>query len=228
MRQRQTKKEIERYHAHQAAFKLGETWTLEDYETPDFLVSTDLGKFGLEVTECHIGPKTKGGSTGRAKESANQKWLSGIRDEFESHGGVKLHLRYRGQISDAARAELLRALFSARFNERSAFDSIEHRFDGGVVWAYKSPNPYWMFLNDRAGWVSRDGSYLQREIDAKAHKLRIYRQLCQDVRLLVVADRIYNSGKLELDVDFRPDLRGFDAVYFFSYPVMVTPFYRPK
>lgn len=226
LKPKQTKKDIERSHALQAAFKLGEEWTLEEREAPDFLVSTNEGKFGLEVTECFIGPKSKAGSKNRAQESANQRWLRAIRDEFEDCCAAQLHLRYLGHVSKRAAAELLAALLSAHFEQRADFDRVELRFDNGSVWAYKSPNPHWMLLKDRVGWVSQDGTYLQREIDAKSPKLNTYRQLCPDIRLLVVADRIYNSGKLELADGFRPDLRGFDAVYFFSYPMSVTPFYR--
>lgn len=228
MRRTQTKKDVERYHAVQVARKLGEEWTLKDHEAPDFLVTSRHSKFGLEVTECHVGPKGKGGSQRRAQESANQKWLAGIRAEVGLHCSAQLHLRYNGERSSRAREEILNAILLAHFDQRDDFDEVRHRFSGGSLWVYRSPFPAWTYLNDRVGWVSRDGSYLQREIEAKAKKLESYRKACPDVRLLVVADRIYNSGKLELADDFSPDLCGFNAVYFVSYPMSVTPFYRAE
>lgn len=219
------KKRVERFHAREAASKLGETWTLEDRESPDFLVESEGRTFALEVTECHIGPKGRRGSKARSAERQNQKWLEGIRAEFGEQRDVQLHLRYHGAATSKERANLLHALVAAGFQHRAEFEVIKGRFDDGWFHAFKSPQPSWIFLNDRVGWVSTDGSYLQREIDAKARNLPRYRSICEDVRLLVVADRIYNSGKLELDDRFRPDFRGFDAVYFFAYPLSVKAFY---
>lgn len=39
-----------------------------------------------------------------------------------------------------------------------------------------------------------------------------------DIRLLLVADRILNSGKLLLEERGAYDFHGFRAVYFFPYP----------
>ena len=43
-------------------------------------------------------------------------------------------------------------------------------------------------------------------------------------RLLVIADRTKNSGKLTIDDEFVPTLHGFDGVYFLSYPINVKFF----
>lgn len=219
-------KRVEHSNAFQASLKLGEEWHLEEREAPDFLVTTATGMFGLEVTDCHIGARTRGGSKARAAESANARWLKNVREEYERQGGVGLHLRYFGEASEAARLRLLAALGSTVFED--TYDSPPREFSilGGRAWASKAPHTVWTMVSDRVGWVSHDGAYLQREIDAKAEKLTKYREICSDIRLLVVADRIHNSGKLELDDDFIPNLRGFDAVYFFSYPISVTAFYR--
>ena len=223
---RQLKKHKEQSEAYQASWKLGEEWQLEDRESPDFLVTSAGRCFGLEVTSCHIGPKTRKGSAERAKESSNHQGLTEIRARYEAAGGVGLNLRYRGQVSANAADELLLALLNTGFETRTLFDPPE-RLDlsDAMVYVHATPNVSWLILNDRAGWVSQDGSFLQREIDLKAKKLPTYRQAFDDIRLLVVADRIYNSGKLQLQDGFRPLLRGFDAVYFFSYPSSVSAFY---
>jgi len=223
---RQLKKHKEQSEAFQASLKLGEEWTLEPRESPDFIVTSAEQRFGLEVTDAYIGPKTKKGAVERAKESANHKWLTAIRRRYEAAGGVGLHVRYHGAVDKAAADELLQALLDARLETVSQFARLD-RFEltHGKAYVHTTPNVYWMMLDDRVGWVSQDGGYLQREIDLKAKKLAKYRAVCADIRLLVVANRIYNSGKLQLEDDFRPDLRGFDAVYFFSYPSSLTAFY---
>jgi hypothetical protein len=45
-----------------------------------------------------------------------------------------------------------------------------------------------------------------------------------DIRLLLVADRIHNSGKLMLDDTAALDTEGFQVVYFFPYPEEVIIF----
>lgn len=56
-------------------------------------------------------------------------------------------------------------------------------------------------------------------------KLARYREAAgPDIRLLLVADRICNSGKLMLDEGTALDVQGFQVVYFFSYPESVTIF----
>lgn len=223
---RQLKKHKEHSEAFQASLKLGEEWKLEHREAPDFIVTSAGYRFGLEVTGCHVGPKTRKGSLERAKESANHKWLSEIRRRYEAGGRVGLHVRYRGEVSAMAAEELLQCLIDGRFETKSPLDPlVKLKLTSGTAYVHRTPNVYWMMLDDRVGWISHDGSFLQREIDLKAQKLPKYREVCDDVRLLVVADRIYNSGKLQLEDGFRPDLHGFNAVYFFSYPNSVTAFY---
>lgn len=226
---RQLKKHKEQYEAFQAALKLAEEWELEHREAPDFIVTSAGHRFGLEVTGCHVGLKTRKGSLERAKESANHAWLTAIRRRYEAGGRAGLHVRYRGEVSAKAAEELLQRLIKARFETRCPSDPLDRlKLTKGTAYVHRAPNAYWMMLKDRVGYVSRDGSFLQREIDLKAKKLPKYREACDDIRLLVVADRTHNSGKLQLEDGFRPDLRGFDAVYFFSYPCSVTAFYASE
>lgn len=219
-------KEYERYYAQQAASKLKESWSLRDHETPDFMVTTPTGIFGLEVVECHIGTKSKRkGSRQRAFERENDRWLKSIREAVETKLSVPLTVQYIGPASQEARDDILASIAEEMLETKERLYSFERRVRGGKLFVTVGVHPVWTFIQNQVGWVSRDGAFLQREIDAKAAKLDAYRVHARDVRLLVLADRIYNSGKLELPEDFRPDLRGFDAVYFFSTPVSVTAFY---
>jgi hypothetical protein len=121
----------------------------------------------------------------------------------------------------------LRALHEASLQSLEMVASSVHiDLPSGKVFFHRTTNPRWVVVHDRVGWVSDEGKFLQREIDAKAPKLADYRKEFSVVRLLVVADRTHNSGKLILEDEFRPDLQGFDAVYFFSYPLGVTAFFH--
>ncbi|MGR3517776.1 hypothetical protein [Sulfitobacter pontiacus] len=223
-RERQKRSELSI--ALQAAHFLGEVWELLPREQPDFLVSSATGSFGLEITECQVGAKGKGGSKLREKESFNENWLKCIRLQFEKKTKTRIIVRYSGEVSQTAGDELLQELLSADFNSREQFKEISLNLTHGKAWASRSRASSWTNLDDRVGWVSNDMTFFQREIDKKARKLDRYRDACSDIRLLVVADRIYNSGKLSLPEGYRPDLLGFDAVYFFSYPEQINSFYR--
>ena len=208
--------------------RLGENWALSERESPDFLVNVGRQVFGLEVTECHIGIKSKAGSKLRSAESSNENWLNGIREEFGSHASAQIHLRFLGKASATSRRSLLGALRALNFEEAPDFEPVHKRIKGGQFWAFRCPHPSWVFMEDRVGWVSTDANYLQREIDVKANKLARYQKVCPSVRLLVVSDRISNSGKLEIASDFAPHLRGFEAVYFFPYPLALKVFYASE
>jgi hypothetical protein len=56
-------------------------------------------------------------------------------------------------------------------------------------------------------------------IEKKAKEMARYKQAAgSDIRLLLVADRINNSGKLALSEGAEFDFQGFNAVYLFPYP----------
>ena len=225
MKRLQPTKSFEQGSAFQASLKLGEEWKLEPRESPDFLVKTANGCFGLEVTQCQVGPRRRKGSRMREAESARQHWLNGVRADYEAQGGAPLNCKYWGDITDEAREILVDTLVAGNFAGPVQMMRLGSGGDARLL-AFETPHTHWEMPGDRAGETSRDGSYLQRVIDEKAGKLEKYREACADVRLLVVADQIYNSGRLLLEPGFQPDLRGFDAVYFFAYPLTVTPFYK--
>ena len=59
----------------------------------------------------------------------------------------------------------------------------------------------------------------------KSKRLTSYKEAAgEDVRLLLVANRILNSGKSKLVEKTTIDTRGFHVVYFLSYPESVTVF----
>lgn len=78
----------------------------------------------------------------------------------------------------------------------------------------------WYSLNDRVGWVDRNPQKIIADaIEAKGKKLQRYQAAAgTDIRLLLVADAIHNSGKMRLQEGHAFDLHGFEAVYLFLYP----------
>ena len=188
------------------------------------MVTSSSQEFALEVTQVFIGKTTKRGSQERKSESARVDWLSAIRAEYAKHSSVALTLKYLGAATDAAGADILEMLLAEQFDDKPVLHQIEKRVTDGKLWATKALRADWVFVRDGVGWVSCDGEYVQQAILKKSANLQRYRVASDDVRLLVVADRTKNSGKLIIDGSFAPDLHGFNGVYFFSYPTNIECF----
>ena len=84
----------------------------------------------------------------------------------------------------------------------------------------------WFYVNHRVGWVDRYPiKRIADAIEEKSKHLPRYRESAgPDIRFLIVADHIYNSGKLMLPTAADLDLRGFAKVYFLSYPESIHIF----
>jgi len=223
------KKIIERAYAEQVARQLGVIWRLgADRETPDFLVETEQGgRFGLEVTTAYADKRSKkAGSSLLEGELFRESWLLAIRDAFTAVGGPSLHVRYYGSSTGPTRAnEITAALLAFAQRTDRGVESLWHDFADGRLFAFETPHRSWHVASDRARTPYVDGQPLQNSIDAKKKRLGKYREICSDIRLLVVATSIYDSGNIEIPENFRPDLQGFDAVYFYSYPRLIRAFF---
>ena len=80
----------------------------------------------------------------------------------------------------------------------------------------------WLLVNDRVGWLRGIRAVeLQRAIDKKAANLGLYKQKYQSTDLLLVADRTFNSGRLDASDNLAVQNPGFRVIYFMSYPESV-------
>lgn len=222
----QLKKEIERHYAETTARLLGQSWMLsDDRENPDFLVSDSNTKFGLEVCQVFNGSDDLHGSLLRRREGQNFQILEAARREYEASGGPGLHLKFLGRPSPTTSSELIATLKSLDLHSKPERHREEFELVGGSkVYAQVTKNPRWYSVSDRAGWVNQDPfPIVAAAIKRKSEKLGLYKGAAgDDVRLLLVADRILNSGKMEFVEDVDIDSMGFSAIYFLSYPESAT------
>ncbi len=133
-------------------------------------------------------------------------------------------------MSDTNLERALTALVDRNFPERDIGQTEVIPIGHGLkIWAHRALRPNWFCLNDRAGWVDQNpADKIQEAIRVKAARLPAYRQNAgAEVRLLVVANRILNSGKLELNEPSLIDFFGFSHVYFLSFPESITEL-KPK
>ena len=221
-----SQKEGERFFVEKAAELLGKGWCLgPNRENPDFIVTEGAKQFGLEVCEIFTGPQDEIGSHMKRAESETQRAVNALRREYEAKENIPLIVKFVGDRCDENRAVVLRALTEKNFSTKpfGRQDIIEA--DVGKarlrVHVTRALQANWFSVNDRAGSVDRNPiDRITKEIEKKSEKLPRYKECTglDDIRLLVVANRIMNSGKLSLQEHPALDVRGFQVVYFLSYP----------
>jgi hypothetical protein len=226
------KKRTERFFVERAAELLGKSWYLgPDRESPDFIVTEGEQQFGLEVCDIFTGAQVEAGSCMKRKESETQRAVNAIRRKYESKRDIPLIVKFVGDMSDENMAAVLPALDAMNLSTTAIgyHDVIE--VDEGKanlrVHVTRAPRADWYSVNDRVGWLDRNPlDQIVAEIEKKSEKLPRYRESTSlnDIRLLVVANRIMNSGKLSLQGSPALDTRGFQTVYFLSYPESIVVF----
>lgn len=225
---RSMKKERERGLAQTAAERLGATWNLGvDCEHPDFIVTEGAQQFGLEVSEIFTGRQGRDGSAMREEEAKTQRNIDDLRRQYEASTNTPLTVRLLGNMC----AENIASIVPALIAEELSTKPIGHRViveagNGLRAHVTRTLHANWVSMSHRVGWVDRDP--IQRIVAAiqkKSRKLPRYIETAgPDIRLLIVADRRYNSGKLMLEEQAALELQGFQRVYFFSYPESIIVF----
>jgi hypothetical protein len=222
---RPLKKKRERFFVEEAARFLGKTWYLGgNREHPDFVVTDGGQQFGLEVCEIFMGPQGYAGSAMKAKESAKQRSVNALRLEYEAIVNSPLTVKFVGDMSADNLATVVPALVAQDLSSKPTGHQVVLDSGNGLrVHVTKAFRPDWYSVNDRVGFVDRNPQNIIADaIEKKAKELTRYMDTAgSDIRLLLVADRIQNSGKLILEEQVAFDFNGFHAVYFFPYPESV-------
>jgi hypothetical protein len=173
------------------------------------------------------GGQGSAGSALKRTESHTHQTIESLRREYEAIANIPLTVKFVGSLSAKNMAMVVPALLAESLENKP----LRHRFvldtrDGLRVHVTKARRPDWFSVNDRVGWVDRDP--MPRIADAvaqKSGKLAEYKNAAgPDIRLLLIADRFSNSGKLRLEGSLPLHLQGFRIVYFYSRPEAVTVF----
>jgi len=215
-------KSRERFFVEQAICSLNADWRIiAADEGPDFIIEERGRQFGLELTDIFVGPQGAAGSTLKREESKTQRLLDGLRLEYETVVPIPLHVKFVGRVEAETLAPVVQSLLDLDLAAKPvAFQTVIDTKLGLRVHVTKSLRTEWISVMDRVGWVN--GNPIQIIVDAietKSRKLFDYRTAAgPDVRLLLVANAIQNSGKLRLNEEHGFDLCGFEAVYLFPYP----------
>lgn len=218
-------KHLELIYAKKAGELLDEAWKVEpspdEVSWPDLIVTTELGNFGLEVSEIYLDASNYG-STQKANEKKNLQTIQKLADNYYNTNCSSIKADFLGDISH--HDNLLNAIRRAvpRLSESEQKRIAPYR--GSVIYIRRLPDRLgaykkWNYVSDKGGWVSNiDKVIIERAIARKAKNLPKYVKYISDVRLLLVSNRIFNSGKTRLVGDMTCDTHGFNTVYYLSYP----------
>ncbi len=225
---RHHQKELELIYAEKAAELLNEFWEIEpspnETSWPDLLVKIESETFGLEVREIYLDESRKG-STKKAYEKMNLKNIQKLADAYYNTNYPPIKVDLLGNIE--AHDKLLNAIIS----EVSQLKKLEQRrielYSNCVIYLRRLPNNMnkykrWNHISDKVGLVRNiDEDIIKRVILKKSKKLSKYSKNISDVRLLLVSNRIFNSGKTQLNSEITFDRCGFNTIYYLSYPETV-------
>ena len=215
----------EKKYAETASQLLNESWiiSLSPNEThfPDLIVTTDVRKFGLEVREI-FSDETDRGSITKIKESINMLTVDQIANDYYKLSSAPINVKLLGDISN--HKKILYTIVDA-LPQLIDFESkrlVPYR--GCVIHVTKLPNSLgedkkWIYITDKTGWLSvLDRNIIDEAIASKSKNITRYLSSISEVSLLLVCNRIYNSGKFIITEDIITDKHGFDTIYFLSYP----------
>lgn len=213
----------ERIFAETAATLLAADWMLQDIPEPlDFEVRTATESFGLEVRQIFVDVEADFGSAMKMSEMNSIRALSSLAEKYYESGGSPISAQFLGIISPFNSDAVLKCMieFAPKYpGDRVKLQAPQVKIFMNALPGHCVRYSHWKFVKDTVGWLKKvSGSDLQAAIDKKALNLAAYKQKYEHIELLLVADRVFNSGKLIPD-DPHPLINpGFRNIYFMSYP----------
>lgn len=175
----------------------------------------------MEVREIYPDESIRG-STRKTNERNNIENIKKLSDAYYKQNCASIKADLLGDIGDQDR--LLDAII-AEVPKLSEFEQkLIEPYRGCVIYIRKLSDHLgeykkWRYVSDKVGWVRNiDKQLLERAIAEKAKNLRKYAKNISDIRLLLVSDRIYNSGKDHLTNKIICNACGFNKIYYLSYP----------
>jgi len=205
-----------------------------DHESPDFLVKASNRTIGIEMQEFIQGAGPEGAEARKA-ESIRDKIMAMAKRAFESrYPGTHLYVyghwrrdpidpRLTRELADHL-ADLVATLIPQRepgqvmtrrdasYPELEGFGLADH-LSNLDVHRY-SRATYGLWASPEAGMVSRDLADLKNQITAKAAKLELYRQSCNEI-WLVMYGLALPSGAFDMEALLGQRLESpFDHVVF--------------
>lgn len=225
---RQVQKVLEVHWVHEAARMLGEVWDVSpaanETEWPDVVVAEGEATFGVEVREL-FKDEFAAGSQMRADEVRRRQRLRSLAEAYYATERVPIRLQVSGGFPPN---DHILALLRKHVPALEEWGECTEKLGSAAIRFMRLPEKLprynrWEYTPDSIGWIrTLSLQRLQQVIDDKARKLDKYKTHLSDVRLLIVANRVHNSGKQMFPQDLSAlGTQGFSLVYMMSYPQMI-------
>lgn len=213
----------ERIYVEAAVKLLKVDWKINEIPEPlDFEVQSPEGIFGMEVRQIFVDDEEIFGSPAKRGESNNIKVIKKLAKSYYAAGGVPIFAKFLGSFATVDMNSLVNFIVASAPVYPGGNVTIETQ---GVKVFMTSLLPAWtdysrwVFVNDRVGWVRPISTNdLQQAVNRKQEHLPSYKKKYENIDLLLVADRLFNSGKLFNTGLLRVSNPGFRTIYFLSYP----------
>jgi hypothetical protein len=203
---------------------------IESGEAPDFIIYSTHRTFGIEVTQMFKDKSSKG-SRKKAIESVRDRFLKKLAQEYYDQGGRPILLKvWMYTLPDQSDTErLLHRLHESVPPEpwkraESCFEAGNNKIaEFSITRLPDSTGHYnrWICMNNTIGWVSNlDYQLLEQRIQEKSGNLEEYRRKVSEVILLIVIDRMQESGMLQRHTQEKEicNSHGFKSVYLHIFP----------
>lgn len=226
---REIQKQTEILYAENLSKDMGYDWIVEvppnEDDWPDLLIKTAHDKFGLEVRDMYVDESRKG-SIEKRDESFRRDLLSELSVKYYAEKNVPILLNIRGPFNKDSVDKILEYLLTTEFQE---WITIEHDIiinsKKTTLFIERLPSSfgdysYWKCMDDSFGWVERiTEDKIEMIIKEKSLNIDKYKKNVSNVSLLIVSNRIYNSGKLLLEKSRKVNTYGFGKVFFYMHPL---------
>ncbi len=226
---RERQKDTEIIYAKNLSKYMGYDWIINvpsnEDEWPDLLIKTSNDEFGLEVRDMYVDESRKG-SVEKRDESFRNNLLKELAEKYYAKKDVPIRLEIEGPFHKEYIEKILEYLILTEFQEWETTEhviSIEDKNTTLFVERLSSTfGTYsrWECTDDEIGWVEIiNEDRIEKIVKEKSMNIDKYKKNINKVSLLIVANRIYNSGKLLLEKSRKINTHGFDRVFFYMHPL---------
>ena len=228
---RERQKQYEILYAESLVKDMGYGWTVEvppnEDDWPDLLIKTSNDIFGLEVRNIYV-DENRRGSIEKRDESFRQKLLSDLAVKYYAKKKDPILLNIRGPIDKDSVDKVLDYLLSTDLQEwRRITHDIIVKGKRTRLFLERLPGSFvnysrWVYMDDNIGWVQRiKDEDIENIVKEKSANISKYKKNVKNVSLLIVSNRIKNSGKLHLEKSRNINTYGFKNVFFYMHPLEI-------